>query len=323
MLETIFRRKTNEADASNSLVGVYKKRARRALDHQITIMAKFSESPPDYIMRSPLTKREKLAWCWNSFLERKNHRQLKRAKKSAKENLLSIMTFSTDEETHSSGYNLASGWRCTPSRRRSTISDPNNDHVTSEFGSSNYLDRTILIEAIKAELAPKYIKILLHDYPYACACDVNDEDEQDEEDRHRLGEEREQLRSNSVSHPIHIACSGYHEIICYILQASPESAAQRDEDGRLPIAIFLESVDMSNIDMVNFSSVITLLVNLNPTEMNEVHLREWSVRQESVLRELLLTNFRMRRLRGSGASFLPLSEISMDDLTALSDILAR
>ncbi len=95
-----------------------------------------------------------------------------------------------------------------------------------------------------------------------------------------------------LPHPIHIASNSCHEVIPYILQVSPNSASQRDDEGRLPLQVYLESVNVTNINVGNFSSVVPLFMNLNHGDWNEMetHLIEWGKRQDLLLLELLLRN---------------------------------
>ena len=141
-------------------------------------------------------------------------------------------------------------------------------------------DRAIVNEAISARFNPCYIKVLLLDYPKACDC----------------------VGGNicQVEHPIHLACSRYHEIISYILQASPSSASQLNDKGMLPIELYLKSIDIDGIDSERFSSTIRLLVTLHPCSENNCHLLSWGLRQEAKLQNIFQNHiFSMEETRTS------------------------
>ncbi len=113
-------------------------------------------------------------------------------------------------------------------------------------------DREIVNEAIRSKLEPKYIQCLLDEYPRACeAGGVVDH----------------------VNHPIHLACSTYREIVPLILSMSPECAYQHNEEGTLPLQLYIEREltrldqrHMVDITSAEFSSTLKLFLSLSPEQ---------------------------------------------------------
>jgi len=105
-------------------------------------------------------------------------------------------------------------------------------------------DRTILNNALCANLKTKHIENLLEDYPNACesgGC------------------------VDHINHPIHVACEFHHAAVRVILKAAPECAGQRDEKGRLPLEIFLINVDMIDVTTKESTKVVEALCKLTST----------------------------------------------------------
>lgn len=123
-------------------------------------------------------------------------------------------------------------------------------------------DRAVINEAIRAKLEPRYIELLLCDYPRSCeAGGVVDH----------------------VDHPIHLACSTYRQVVPLILKSCPECAKQRDEFERLPLQIFLEHSDDIDISEEAYLDTVNLLSDLNPESMGESFLRRTSIKEEVIL----------------------------------------
>jgi hypothetical protein len=80
-------------------------------------------------------------------------------------------------------------------------------------------DRAILNEAIHAQFDPRFIKLLLEGNTRACESGGI---------------------VDHVNHPIHLACRTHHRAVSVILEAHPDCASQRDQNGKLPLEIFLD-----------------------------------------------------------------------------------
>ena len=105
-------------------------------------------------------------------------------------------------------------------------------------------DRATLNEAIRARVDPKYIAILLEDYPKACesgGC------------------------VDHINHPIHVACEFHRAAIPVILKAAPECAGQQDEKETFPLEMFLTNKDMIDITPEEFASTVHSFCELSPT----------------------------------------------------------
>jgi len=128
-------------------------------------------------------------------------------------------------------------------------------------------DRTILNNALRANLKTKHIENLLEDYPNACesgGC------------------------VDHINHPIHIACEFHHAAILAILKAAPECAGQLDEKGRLPLEIFLTNVDMIDVTTKESTKVVEALCKLNPVGSTRDLLQKRESFKERVFENMLL-----------------------------------
>ena len=128
-------------------------------------------------------------------------------------------------------------------------------------------DRTILNNALCANLKTKHIDNLLEDYPNACesgGC------------------------VDHINHPIHVACEFHHAAVRVILKAAPECAGQRDEKGRLPLEIFLINVDMIDVTTKESTKVVEALCKLTSTAAIQTIFQKRESIKERVFENMLL-----------------------------------
>lgn len=131
-------------------------------------------------------------------------------------------------------------------------------------------DRATLNEALRARVDPKYIAILLEDYPNACdsgGC------------------------VDHINHPIHVACEFHRAAVPVILKAAPECARQRDEKGRFPLEMFLTNKDMIDITPEEFASTFNRFCKLNPSSTKYSFVKRESIK-EHFLMHLLPTHLK-------------------------------
>jgi hypothetical protein len=131
-------------------------------------------------------------------------------------------------------------------------------------------DRATLNEAIRARVDPKYIAILLEDYPKACesgGC------------------------VDHINHPIHVACEFHRAAIPVILKAAPECAGQQDEKETFPLEMFLTNKDMIDITPEEFASTVNSFCKLSPTSTTESFVKRESIK-EHFLMHLLPTHLK-------------------------------
>jgi len=127
-------------------------------------------------------------------------------------------------------------------------------------------DRAIVNEAIRAKLQPKFIALLLEDYPNACesgGC------------------------VDHIDHPIHNACTMHRQAVSAILRSAPDCANQRNKDGKLPLQLFLDNSDMIDITSEEYIHVINQFAKLNPGCVREPFLRSHSLKQQVLMRGFL------------------------------------
>ena len=132
-------------------------------------------------------------------------------------------------------------------------------------------DRAILNEALRARIDPKYVAILLEDYPNACdsgGC------------------------VDHINHPIHVACAFHRAAVPVILKAAPECAEQRDEKDKVPLEIFLTNKDMIDITPEDFARTVNTFFKLNPTLTRESFIKRKSIKEHVLMHTLLPTHLK-------------------------------
>lgn len=141
---------------------------------------------------------------------------------------------------------------------------------TNRKDSSGYFvgdqDRVIVNEALKANIDIKYIDLLLlQDYPRACESGGI---------------------VDHVDHPIHNACRYYRRAVPIILKHSPECAKQRDEEGKLPLQIYLENGDLIDVTSEEFASTVNLLEELHPLSTEEPFMKDKNLKNDVIKNSL-------------------------------------
>ena len=127
-------------------------------------------------------------------------------------------------------------------------------------------DRAIVNEAIRAKLELKHIELLLEDYPNACesgGC------------------------VDHVDHPIHNACIMHRHAVPAIIKSAPDCANQRNKDGKLPLELYLDNSDMTDITSAEFASTMNKLAALSPRSAKEIFSKTKSVKQQVLLKQIL------------------------------------
>eukprot|EP01083_Nonionella_stella_P076528 208566_1 len=200
----------------------YRERALKALDRQMKILTFNSQNEIGRSRHSLKGERQFVDY----YNEIKNQKLVERAKTSAKKYLLFIRS----------------------------LREGNGFYIPDQ-------DRAVINEAIRTKLEPKYIELLLSDYPRSCeAGGIVDH----------------------VDHPIHLACSTYRQVVPLILKSCPDCAKQRDEYDRLPLEVFLERSNDIDISEKVYLDTVNLLSDLNPESLSESFLRRSSIKQEVI-----------------------------------------
>jgi len=127
-------------------------------------------------------------------------------------------------------------------------------------------DRAMLNEALRARLDPKYIEVLLEDYPNACESGGI---------------------VDHINHPIHFACSTHRAAVPVILRATPECASQLDDNGKTPLEIYIANNDMVDITAEEFAITVNTLCILNPKSVKASFMQRESIKQHVLINGLL------------------------------------
>lgn len=127
------------------------------------------------------------------------------------------------------------------------------EHIDTKVSDE---DRVVINEAIRQKFHPIYIIHLIN--------------------KHMKVFETKGAVEN-IDHPIHVACSHNKEVVRYILEAYPDCMSQENENGKLPLEVFVAGIDPSSLE---YGDAVDLFASSNVDSFRKLLSENESLREQ-------------------------------------------